>query len=106
MVINPIKLDVSHKDEINEKKKVLSSKTSSKINSLIQKIVNKGTGKMAIVEGILIGGKTGTSRKVEMGDYSEEKVITSFIGVFPANKPEYLAFVLFDEPKENISGKL
>ncbi len=34
----------------------------------------------------------------------KKKKITSFIGVFPANNPEYLTFVLFDEPENNISG--
>ncbi|MEE2695195.1 MAG: penicillin-binding protein 2 [Pseudomonadota bacterium] len=86
-----------------QKEKVLSSRTSKKINKLIQKIVHQGTGKKAFVEGISIGGKTGTSKKVEKGDYSNRKVITSFVGVFPAKKPEYLTFVLFDEPKQNVN---
>ena len=60
-------------------------------------------GKLALVEGLRVGGKTGTSKKVEKGNYSEQKVITSFIGVFPANNPEYLTFVLFDEPGKNIN---
>ena len=91
-------------NQIKTKKRILSAKTSDKINILIQKIVNQGTGKLAIVDGVPIGGKTGTSKKVEMGNYSEKKVITSFIGVFPANKPEFLTFVLFDEPKKNFIG--
>ena len=91
------------KNDFNQKrKKVFSSETSIKINELIHKIVMDGTGKKAKVEGILIGGKTGTSKKVEKGSYSEKKKITSFIGVFPANSPEFLAFVLFDEPKKNV----
>ncbi len=88
----------------SQKVKILSSDTSKKINKLIQKIVNEGTGKKAKVNGILVGGKTGTSKKVESGNYSEKKKVTSFIGVFPANYPEYLTFVLFDEPENNISG--
>ena len=63
-----------------------------------------GTGKKAQVKGLLIGGKTGTSKKVEKGNYSEEKKITSFIGIFPANSPEFLTFVLFDEPLKNVSN--
>ncbi len=86
--------------------KVLSNETSEKINVLIQKIVNEGTGKRAKVDGILIGGKTGTSKKVELGNYSEKKKITSFIGVFPANAPEFLTFVLFDEPKKNVTDSI
>ena len=86
-----------------KKQKILSQETSRKIKILIQKIVNEGTGKLALVEGLRVGGKTGTSKKVEKGNYSEQKVITSFIGVFPANNPEYLTFVLFDEPGKNIN---
>ena len=42
-----------------------------------------------------------TSKKVENGEYSEKKVITSFIGVFPIDNPNFLTFVLFDEPQRN-----
>ena len=91
--------------EINQKEiKVFSSETSKKINELIHKIVMDGTGKKAQVTGLLIGGKTGTSKKVEKGNYSEEKKITSFIGIFPANSPEFLTFVLFDEPQINVAN--
>lgn len=83
------------------KKKILNDKTSNKVNNLLKKIVTSGTGKKAKVNGLEVGGKTGTSRKLEDGKYSEKKVITSFIGAFPINKPKYIAFVLFDEPRRN-----
>ncbi len=90
-------------NKINYSEKILSSETSERINALIQKIVSEGTGKYALVNGVSVGGKTGTSKKAEMGSYSEDKVITSFIGVFPSNQPKFLTFVLFDEPKSNIN---
>ena len=99
--INPTLIKRKNYDE---KQKVLSNQTSKKINQLIQKIVDNGTGKLAKVDGMIIGGKTGTSKKVEMGNYSEDKVITSFIGTFPANEPEFLTFVLFDEPQKNVKN--
>ena len=83
------------------KKKILNDKTSNKVNNLLKKIVTSGTGKKAKVNGLEVGGKTGTSRKLEDGKYSEKKVITSFIGAFPINKPKYIVFVLFDEPRRN-----
>ena len=83
------------------KKKILKNETSIKVNKLLKQIVDSGTGKKAKVIGLQVGGKTGTSRKLENGKYSEKKVITSFIGTFPINKPEYIAFVLFDEPRRN-----
>jgi cell division protein FtsI/penicillin-binding protein 2 len=89
-----------------KKHKVLKENTSKKINKLLAEVVRKGTGQKAIVEGIDIGGKTGTSKKLENGKYSETKVITSFIGAFPIKKPKYIALVLFDEPRRNKSESL
>ena len=84
-----------------DKKRVLSNGTSKMINLLLEKVVKNGTGKTAAVAGLKLGGKTGTSKKVENGQYSEKKVITSFIGVFPIDDPNFLTFVLFDEPQRN-----
>ena len=85
----------------NSNKRVLSKKTSEMINLLLEKVVKNGTGRTANVTGLKLGGKTGTSKKVENGEYSEKKVITSFIGVFPIDNPNFLTFVLFDEPQRN-----
>ena len=102
-------LILKNKDNIKKLEKIIhplvrkkmKSFTSQKVNNLLRKIVEEGTGKNAKVNGLMVGGKTGTSRKLENGEYSEKKVITSFIGTFPINKPKYIAFVLFDEPRRN-----
>ena len=88
------------------RERILKDTTSSKINLLLSEIVKNGTGKKANVDGIKIGGKTGTSKKLENGKYSEKKVITSFIGAFPIDQPKYIAFILFDEPRRNKSESL
>ena len=88
------------------KEKILKDTTSKKINLLLSEIVKNGTAKKAAVEGIKAGGKTGTSKKLENGEYSEKKVITSFIGAFPIDQPKYIAFILFDEPRRNKSESL
>ena len=80
-------------------KNLIRKDTSKKINNLLKKIVENGTGKKARVAGVNVGGKTGTSKKWIDGNYSEQKVITSFIGVFPIEEPKYITLVLFDEPK-------
>ena len=88
------------------RKRIFKDSTSKKINHLLNEVVKNGTGKKANVDGIKVGGKTGTSRKLENGKYSEKKVITSFIGAFPIDQPKFIAFVLFDEPRRNISESL
>ena len=86
-----------------KKERVIKKKTSKKVNDLLYKIVENGTGVKARVDGLLVGGKTGTSKKLVDGYYSDNKIITSFIGIFPSVNPKFLTFILFDEPK-NISN--
>ena len=90
-----------------KKKKVFSENLSREIRELLHNVVINGSGKKAYVNGIAIGGKTGTARKTNNKNYGD-KVITSFIGVFPITKPEYIIFILLDEPNnfnsENLYG--
>ena len=90
-----------------KRNQVISSETSSKINKLLYKVVQIGTGTKAKVDGIKIGGKTSTAKKSDgFGGYFEKKVLTSFLGVFPIEKPEYLLLVLFDEPNKGINSPI
>ena len=85
------------KNKIIQKEKIDDLSVSQEINKLLHNVVELGTGHYARVEKLKIGGKTGTTRKIKDGKYSDD-VITSFIGIFPIEKPQYLVFVLFDEP--------
>ncbi|MBQ8844732.1 MAG: PASTA domain-containing protein [Clostridia bacterium] len=79
-------------------KKVISQKTSNSVNFLLEKATNK-TGDFTFVEGYNVGGKTGTAQKYdENGRIATGKYISSFIGTYPANKPEYIVFIMVDEP--------
>ena len=82
----------------------MKKETSDKINNLLYQIVDLGTGKKAKIKGLKIGGKTGTARKSKDKEgYHDNKIITSFIGVFPVEKPKYILFILFDDPKNEDS---
>ena len=41
---------------------------------------------------------TGTAQKYQNGVIAGGKYVSSFVGYFPANNPEYLALVIIDEP--------
>ena len=85
---------------INKKLKrtVISEEASRILAGYLEGVVEKGSGKQAYIEGYRVGGKTGTAQKYENGVISQGKYVMSFIGFFPANKPEYLALVIVDEP--------
>ncbi len=84
----------------DERKKIVSSKTSDAINSMLRKVVanKEGTANFANINGYEVGGKTGTALKSIDGIYTEKKLNT-FISLFPTSKPKYLLLVMLDEPK-------
>jgi cell division protein FtsI (penicillin-binding protein 3) len=69
------------------------------MRDLLRMVVTQGTGGKADVEGDPGGGKTGTAEKSSGGGYDEKSLITSFVGVFPANDPLYLVLIVLDEPQ-------
>jgi cell division protein FtsI (penicillin-binding protein 3) len=81
-------------------KRVVKQSTSDQMRYLLRLNVEIGSGKRAEVEGYYVGGKTGTSEKVERGRYSKNKLLTAFMGIFPSDKPRYLVLVMLDEPQK------
>lgn len=79
--------------------RVVKKSTSDQMRYLLRLNVEKGSGRRAEVEGYYVGGKTGTSEKVERGRYAKNKLMTAFMGVFPSDKPRYLLLIMLDEPK-------
>lgn len=81
--------------------RVVSEKTSARMRSMLREVVTRGTASLADVPGYAVGGKTGTADKPKpTGGYYEDKVITTFAGIFPAHAPEYVLVVMLDEPVE------
>jgi len=80
--------------------RVISDKTSEAMRNMLFKVVDQGGGKYAKVEGYpIIGGKTGTAQKYENGGIAQGKYIASFIGFAPYYDPDYLVYVVVDEPQ-------
>lgn len=79
---------------IKEGEQVISKENAEKVLSMMQSVVDEGTGKNAKVEGYNIGGKTGTSEDgVNTG-----KRIASFVGVADVTDPEVVIVVILYNP--------
>ena len=90
--------DVTTIDTEVKSKNIVSKSTSEIVNYLLECAENK-TGKYTFVEGYNVGGKTGTAQKYnENGGIDQGKYISSFIGTYPADDPEYIVFIMVDEP--------
>ena len=83
----------------NQIRQVVSSETSKLICNYLEGVVSDGTGSNAYVAGYRVGGKTGTSEKLETMDSSgRTKKIASFCGIAPSDSPEIAILMLLDEP--------
>ena len=79
----------------------ISEETSRTMCGLMETVVTEGTAKNAQVAGYSIGGKTGTSEKIDVFDENGQRVldkIVSFVGVAPMGNPEYIVLVALDTP--------
>ena len=80
---------------------VLNAKTAHIMKKILIKTVEKGTGKNAKIDGLEIGGKTGTAYVVENGRYVE-KYNHSFVGFVNGDNKSYTIAVLVREPKTSL----
>ncbi len=85
-------------------RRTISEETSKTMRTLLQSVVEEGTAKNAKVAGFSIGGKTGTSEKIDVLDESGNKTldkIVSFVGIAPMEDPEYIVLVALDTPSRS-----
>ena len=78
--------------------RVISEKTAAVLNEILKSVVARGTGVRAALEEHVVAGKTGTAQKAGRGGYSD-KVVASFAGYVPADRPRLAILVMIDEPK-------
>ena len=85
-------------------RRTISKETSDTMRGLLRSVVTEGTAKNASVAGFSIGGKTGTSEKIDVFDENGSRVtdkIVSFVGVAPMEDPSYLVLVALDTPSRS-----
>ena len=83
------------------KRQVISEETSAQMRQVLESVVNNKGGSNAYIKGYDIGGKSGTSQKIdktnETGD--EDLYVSSYCAFAPADDPEVILLVMVDEPK-------
>ena len=82
-------------------RQVISEETSKTMCQLLESVVSVGTAKNAQIAGYSIGGKTGTSEKIDVRDENGNPVddkIVSFVGVAPMDDPQVIVLVALDTP--------
>ncbi len=92
-----IKPNLIKKNFNKDRKKIISKKTSERINNILRKVVthDDGTASQADIDGFYVGGKTGTSQNYK----DKNQNLNTFISVFPSQKPKYALLVMLENPQ-------
>lgn len=79
------------------KRQVISEETSKQMREVLETVCKVNGGSNAYIEGYRIGGKSGTSQKIDISG-GKEIYVSSYCGFAPANDPEIIMLVMVDEP--------
>ena len=88
-------------------RQVLSPETARLMRQLLVRVTEPGgTATQAAIEGVPVGGKTGTAQKVapDTHRYAPGKYVSTFMGFLPADNPALVILVIVDEPKGSHYG--
>ena len=90
-------------------RQVISEETSATMREMMEYVVTDGTAGKGKVPGYRVGGKTGTSEKMdefdEYGNLVEDK-ICSFVGVAPIDNPQYAVLIALDTPSKETNAMI
>jgi cell division protein FtsI/penicillin-binding protein 2 len=82
-----------------KREQVLKPSTAALLAQLLERVVTEGTAKPAHIEipGFELAGKTGTTQKLVDGHYVNNRHVASFVGFFPASRPQIVLSVIVDD---------
>lgn len=85
------------------KRRVVSESTAKTVCSMMESVVESGTGKNAYIAGYRVAGKTATAEKLDTAS-NEDIYIASFVCFAPADDPKVAILVGVDDPKGSNTG--
>lgn len=90
--------------DTEEVRQVISSNTASKIKSMMQSVVEDGTGWKGSVTGYTVGGKTGTSEP-RQGREDIDGYVATYVAISPVEDTQVVLLLnLYKPPKSNHQG--
>ena len=82
------------------RRRVISTQVAREMAKMLQGVAQEhGTADNAAIPGYEVAGKTGTAQKLINGRYSSRNHVGSFVGFFPASRPEVVISVIVDNAK-------
>ena len=86
-------------------RRVVSQRTAQTMATLLMGVASpEGTAPEAAIPNFQVAGKTGTTQKLIDGKYSDRHHVASFVGFFPASRPEIAISVIVDDADAHAPG--
>lgn len=87
-------------------RRVVTPEVAGDLTDMLENVIAYGTAKRSAVDGIAIAAKTGTAQKVDHvhHTYFDKRFVSSLVGYFPADNPEYTLLILVDDPRGEYFG--
>ena len=83
-------------------RRVISKATADKMRHMLLDVVDEGTAVEAAIDNFMLAGKTGTPRSTVHGRYVAGRYNPNFVGIFPADNPQYVIVVKITAPQSSI----
>lgn len=80
-------------------RRTVTPETAAAVTTMMEGVVDRGTAKVARIDGYTIAAKTGTAAKLEDGAYSKQKYNASIVGFLPSRRPAVTVLVVIDTPR-------
>jgi cell division protein FtsI (penicillin-binding protein 3) len=85
-------------------RRVVAPEIAREVRTMLGDVVQRGTGMQADLATFSVAGKTGTARRAADGSYAAGRYYASFVGLFPADEPQYVIVVKLDDPAREYGG--
>jgi cell division protein FtsI (penicillin-binding protein 3) len=97
---------VLYRHERRVVRRVVSPAVARRVRTMLLGVVEGGTAVKADLGSFSLAGKTGTARRTVQGRYALGQHIPTFVGLFPAEHPQFVILVKIDNPRGAYVGGL
>lgn len=98
-------MQILYRAEPQVLRRPISGQTAAIVREMMARVTESaGTGRAAGLENVTVAGKTGTAQKPVDGRYSATDYVATFVGFFPADKPQIGMIIVVDEPQPLYTG--
>jgi cell division protein FtsI (penicillin-binding protein 3) len=91
--------EVIYRAEPRRVRRVMPREVARTVRDMLLAVVREGTATKADLETFAVAGKSGTARRTSLkAGYTAGNYTASFVGLFPAEDPQYVVLVKLDSP--------